>query len=296
MKTLKGVVYVLLALPVALLALLLITCLALLKLVLLLPVLRQGITHLIIGLAELWVGASGLLYRWVHAPEWHVQGLEKLSHEQWYLLICNHQSWSDIPVLLFLLNRRIPVFRFFVKQQLMWVPIIGLACWAMEFPFMRRYSREQLQENPALRRNDLEATQRFCERMKKRPATIVNYLEGTRFTQQKHDRQNSPYRHLLKPKSGGVAYVVTHLGERVRQMIDVTLVYPKQNKGFLAFLCGDLGPVQVHMQARDIPEHLKSGDYQTSDDFRAEFQQWIAEIWQQKDDLIARSLADKKSS
>jgi len=294
MKVLKGMLYLLLALPVALLTLLMMTCLALLKLLLPLPILQQGITHLIIGLAELWAGASGLLYRWVHAPRWDVDGLGKLSHEQWYLLICNHQSWSDIPVLLFLLNRRIPVFRFFVKQQLMWVPVIGLACWAMEFPFMRRYSREQLQDNPALRRKDLEATQRFCERMKKRPATIVNYLEGTRFTQQKHDRQNSPYRHLLKPKSGGVAYVVTHLGERVAQMIDVTLVYPKENNGFWAFLCGDLGPVRVHMQLRDIPEHFKVGDYQASDDFRQEFQQWIADIWQQKNDFIEGYRAENK--
>jgi len=294
MKVLKGMLYLLLALPVALLTLLMMTCLALLKLLLPLPILQQGITHLIIGLAELWAGASGLLYRWVHAPRWDVDGLGKLSHEQWYLLICNHQSWSDIPVLLFLLNRRIPVFRFFVKQQLMWVPVIGLACWAMEFPFMRRYSREQLQDNPALRRKDLEATQRFCERMKKRPATIVNYLEGTRFTQQKHDRQNSPYRHLLKPKSGGVAYVVTHLGERVAQMIDVTLVYPKENNGFWAFLCGDLGPVRVHMQLRDIPEHFKTGDYQASDDFRQEFQQWIADIWQQKNDFIEGYRAENK--
>ena len=214
--------------------------------------------------------------------------------EQWYVLICNHQSWNDIPVLLFLMNRRIPVSRFFVKQQLLWVPLIGLACWAMEFPFLRRYSRQQLQQNPQLRDRDLVATQRFCESMKKRPATIVNYLEGTRFTQQKHGRQSSPYRHLLKPKSGGVAYVVTNLGERVKLMIDVTLVYPKQNKGFWAFVCGDLGPVSVTIQQREIPEHFKSGDYQNSEPFRQEFQQWIAEIWQQKDDLIERHLADNQ--
>lgn len=289
MKALKGIVYLLLALPVTLLALLLMTCLALLKLLLPLAPWQQAVTHLIIALAELWAGVCGLLYRGIHAPSWKVEGLEQLSRQHWYLLTCNHQSWSDIPILLFLLNRRIPVFRFFVKQQLLWVPLLGLACWAMEFPFMRRYSQEQLQKNPALRRQDLQATQRFCERMKKRPATIVNYLEGTRFTRQKHDRQNSPYRHLLKPKSGGAAYVVTHLGEQVRQLIDVTLVYPKQEKGFWAFLCGDLGPVVVHMQLRDIPEHFKSGDYQLSEDFRQEFQQWVAEIWQQKDELIERN-------
>jgi len=296
MKVFRGIVYLLLALPVAVITLLLMTCLALLKLVLPVSVVQRRLTHFIIAAAELWAGTSGLLYRWVHRPKWDVDGLEKLSRDEWYLLICNHQSWSDIPVLLFLMNRRIPVFRFFVKQQLIWVPLLGLACWAMEFPFMRRYSREQLESNPNLRRKDLQATRRFCERMKKRPATIVNYLEGTRFSQQKHDRQSSPYRHLLKPKSGGAAYVVTHLGERVRHMIDVTLVYPKQKKGFWTFLCGDLGPVRVHMQLREIPAHFKNGDYQASGDFRGEFQQWIADIWQQKDDFIARYIMDGKAS
>jgi len=291
MKTVKGIVCLLLTLPVTLLVLGLVTIIALLKLLLPLAAIQGALTHVIILLAELWAGVCGLLYRLIHRPQWQVQGLEKLCHEQWYLLICNHQSWSDIPILLFLLNRKIPVFRFFVKQQMMWVPIIGLACWAMEFPFMRRYSREQLQANPNLRRKDLGSTQLFCERMKKRPATIVNYLEGTRFTQHKHDRQNSPYRHLLKPKSGGVAYVVTHLGERVGQLIDVTLVYPKQNKGFWAFLCGDLGPVSVTMQLREIPEHFKFGDYQNSESFRQEFQQWVAGIWQHKDALIESTLA-----
>lgn len=296
MKVFRGIVYILLALPLAMLTLLLISCLALLKLVLPVPALRRVLTHLIISVAELWAGISGSIYRWLHRPKWNVDGLEELSHGEWYLLVCNHQSWSDIPVLLFLMSRRIPVFRFFVKHQLIWVPLVGLACWAMEFPFMRRYSREQLANKPKLRRKDLQTTQRFCERMKKRPATVVNYLEGTRFTRHKHDQQQSPYRHLLKPKSGGAAYVITHLGERVQQMIDITLVYPKQNKGFWAFLCGDLGPLRVHMQLREIPEHFKAGDYQACDDFRDEFQQWIAEIWQQKDDFIETTLTDLKVS
>ncbi|EGG98615.1 Acyltransferase family protein [gamma proteobacterium IMCC2047] len=191
--------------------------------------------------------------------------------------------------MLFLLGGRIPVFRFFVKRQMLWVPIVGLACWAMEFPFMRRYSREQLEAKPELRGKDQQATQLFCERMKKHPATIVNYLEGTRFTQAKHDRQASPYRHLLKPKSGGVAYVVTHLGERVSTLVDVTIIYPAA-KGFWAFLSGQLGAVKVRIQLREIPESFKSGDYQNSESFRQQFQQWVGEIWQQKDELIAAEL------
>lgn len=283
----KGVIYLLLVLPVTLLTLGVAMLLAILKLVIPLESVQRIFTVMLLFVAESWAVTCHLFYRLVHGQCWDVQGVDGLSRQHWYLLICNHQSWSDIPILLFLLGRRIPVFRFFVKQQMLWVPIVGLACWAMEFPFMRRYSREQLEANPALRGKDQASTQRFCERMKKHPATIVNYLEGTRFTQAKHDRQSSPYTHLLKPKSGGVAYVVTHLGERVHQLIDVTIVYPGA-KGFWPFLCGQLGAVKVHMQLREIPEHLKSGDYQNSEPFRQAFQQWVGDIWQQKDDLIER--------
>jgi len=283
----KGIIYLLLVLPVTLLTLGAAMLLAILKLIIPIEPVQRIFTVLLLAVAESWAVACRLFYRWVHGQCWDVEGVEGLSRQQWYLLICNHQSWSDIPILLFLLGRRIPVFRFFVKQQMLWVPIVGLACWAMEFPFMRRYSRQQLEANPALRGKDQASTQSFCERMKKHPATIVNYLEGTRFTQAKHDRQASPYKHLLKPKSGGVAYVVTHLGERVQQLIDVTIVYPGA-KGFWPFLCGQLGAVKVHMQLREIPEQFKNGDYQNSEPFRQEFQQWIGGIWQQKDDLIEK--------
>lgn len=283
----KGILYLLLTLPVTVLTLVVAMALAIIKLVVPIPALQHGCTVLLLATAEAWALTCRFFYRWVHAPQWDVEGVNGLSRDQWYLLICNHQSWSDIPILLFLLGRRIPVFRFFVKQQLLWVPIVGLACWAMEFPFMRRYSREQLEANPELRNKDQQATKRFCERMEKHPATVVNYLEGTRFTKAKHDRQGSPYQHLLKPKSGGVAYVVTHLGERVQQLIDVTIVYP-EGKGFWAFLCGELGEVKVRMQLRSVPQHLKQGDYQGCESFREEFQQWVATLWQEKDELIER--------
>ena len=289
MTVIKGVIYLLLALPVTILTLVLALLLALLKLVIPIDVSQRFLTVVLLAVAETWAITCRFFYRCVHGINWDVQGVAGLSRRQWYLLVCNHQSWSDIPILLFLLGGRIPVFRFFVKRQMLWVPIVGLACWAMEFPFMRRYSREQLEAKPELRGKDQQATQLFCERMKRHPATIVNYLEGTRFTQAKHDRQASPYRHLLKPKSGGVAYVVTHLGERVSTLVDVTIIYPAA-KGFWAFLSGQLGAVKVRIQLREIPETFKSGDYQNSESFRQQFQQWVGEIWQQKDELIAAEL------
>ena len=61
-----------------------------------------------------------------------------------YLVLANHQSWVDIPVLQRVFNRRIPLLRFFLKRQLFWVPVLGLAWWALDFPFMRRSTRAEI--------------------------------------------------------------------------------------------------------------------------------------------------------
>lgn len=75
---------------------------------------------------------------------------------------------------------RIPMPKFFLKQQLLYVPFIGMACWALDMPFMRRYSREYLLRHPHKRGQDLATTRRSCEKFRAVPTTVVNYVEGTR--------------------------------------------------------------------------------------------------------------------
>lgn len=88
--------------------------------------------------------------------KWDVQGLEGLNKKNWYLLISNHHSWADIVVLCVLFRKHIPMNKYFLKQQLAWVPFIGLACWALDMPFMRRYSRSYLIRHPERRGKDVE--------------------------------------------------------------------------------------------------------------------------------------------
>ncbi|MFP3441738.1 1-acyl-sn-glycerol-3-phosphate acyltransferase, partial [Pantoea sp. SIMBA_133] len=87
----------------------------------------------------------------------------------WWLVISNHRSWTDIFILFMALHRRIPMPRFFLKHQLIWIPIVGLAFWALEFPFMRRFSREQLAKNPKLATIDRESTERVCRQARNAP-------------------------------------------------------------------------------------------------------------------------------
>ncbi len=213
-----------------------------------------------------------------------------LHPEGQYLVCANHQTWNDIYVLMCAFGRRAPFFKFFLKQELIWVPILGLAWWGLDYPFMKRYSPEQIRRNPALKGKDIETTKRACERYRGQPVMILNFLEGTRFTPEKHARQQSPYRHLLKPKAGGFAFALDAMGPRLNSLLDVTLVYPDGPCGFWDFLCGRMRHVIVDIRKLEIPAHFFEGRYESDPAFRAEFQQWISQLWRDKDALIARRL------
>lgn len=49
---------------------------------------------------------------------------------------------------------------------------------------MKRYSRAYLLRHPERRGKDVETTRRSCEKFRLHPTTIVNFVEGSRFTQE----------------------------------------------------------------------------------------------------------------
>ncbi|MFT3757125.1 MAG: acyltransferase [Pseudoxanthomonas sp.] len=263
---------------------------ALLKALLPLPAVRRAFNPLLTGLAESWVAVNSAMVSAFTPTRFHVQGLEGLRRDGHYLVLANHQSWVDIVVLQKVLNRRIPLLRFFLKRQLFWVPVLGLAWWALDFPFMGRYSRKQIARNPELGRKDMEATRRACEKFRDIPVSVMNFVEGTRFTPAKHANQSSPYRHLLKPKSGGVAFVLDAMGEGLHALLDVTLAYPGGLPAMADLMGGRIRDVHVIVRQRPIPPELVSGNYQDDRAFRARFQQWMNRLWEEKDAEISRIL------
>jgi 1-acyl-sn-glycerol-3-phosphate acyltransferase len=202
-------------------------------------------------------------------------------------VLCNHQSWVDIPVLQKVLNRRIPFLRFFLKQQLIWVPLMGPAWWALDFPFMKRYSRETLAKHPELQGRDMEATRRACEKFRHMPVSVMNFAEGTRFTPAKHDAQSSPYRHLLRPKAGGLAFVLDAMGDALHAILDVTIVYPQGSPTLMDLIAGRIRDIRVHLRELPIDDTLR-GDYEQDAAFRERFQLRINALWSQKDALVGR--------
>jgi 1-acyl-sn-glycerol-3-phosphate acyltransferase len=251
---------------------------------------RRASNRLLTGVAESWIGVNNrVLDRLLHTRI-DVQQDAALQADGHYLVLANHQSWVDIVVLQKVFNRRIPLMRFFLKRQLFWVPLLGLAWWALDFPFMGRHTPRQIARRPELAGRDIETTRRACEKFREIPVAIMNFVEGTRFTAAKHAAQGSPYRHLLKPKSGGVAFVLDAMGEGLHAILDVTIAYPGGRPSMMDMLADRVADIRVHVRERPIPAELLQGDYQNDRAFRIRFQQWMNGLWREKDADVERLL------
>jgi 1-acyl-sn-glycerol-3-phosphate acyltransferase len=250
--------------------------LALVKLALPFRPVRRVVDRLLNGVITTWVGVNGAWIDAVTSARWDIEGLESLTPGGWYLVVSNHQSWVDILVLQKLFNRRIPPLKFFLKRELIYVPIIGLAWWALDFPFMQR-------RGGASGKEDLDRARRACEKFRAVPTSVINFLEGTRFTPAKHDAQSSPYANLLKPKVGGIATALTTMGDIFTALVDVTILYPEAAPTFWDLLSGQVHEVIVRIERRTIPAEFVAGDYLADRRFRDRVQAWINELWSAKD-------------
>lgn len=219
---------------------------------------------------------------------WDIRGADDLDIKEWTLVTSNHLSYIDVWAMLKAATGPVPFYKFFIKRELLYVPLLGLCWWGMDYIFMRRYSKEQLAKNPELKGKDIETTRKTIQRIA-HPTSIVNYLEGTRLTAKKHAAQSSPYQHLLKPKSGGVAYMFGVMNGRIRDHVDVTIVYPGKtldDLGFWGYLAGDFKHIIVDLHHTKIPDEILFGDYENDPEYRQRLQDWVTAAWQRKDALI----------
>jgi 1-acyl-sn-glycerol-3-phosphate acyltransferase len=255
---------------------------------------RDTVSHRVALLAQQWAAMNSRLVSLLMRIEWDLRVEAGVHARGQYLACSNHQSWNDIFVLMKTFGTRAPFFKFFIKQELIWVPVLGLAWWGLDYPFMKRYDAELLAKHPELRGQDLLTTRKACEKFRNQPVLVLNFLEGTRFTRAKHERQQSPYKHLLRPKSGGFAFAMGAFGERLNSLLDITIVYPQGAQGFWDFLCGRLRKVIVDVRQLTIPHELYVGDYENDPEFRLRFQAWVGELWARKDRRIDELLANAR--
>ncbi len=258
---------------------------ALLKVLIPATAVRRVCDRMLNALASRWVANNNAWIGAVNPAKWDVQGVNRLHPRGWYLVSSNHQSWVDILVLQRIFHGHIPFLKFFLKQELIWVPVIGMVWWALDFPFMKRG------KGSGARQNDLKTTREACEKFKLIPTTVINFVEGTRFTVAKHDVQQSPYRHLLKPKIGGLGTALAAMGEQFEALLDVTIVYPHGTPEFSDLLCGRLDAVTVRVLQREIPATVLGGDPVADKAYRQRISDWVEQQWREKDVLIDELLS-----
>ena len=247
---------------------------------------QKILSYLLDHSASGWVAVNTLIQKLFINMKINASPMRELTMDDWYLVISNHQSWVDIVILQRLLHGKIPFLKFFLKKELIYVPILGIAWWALDFPFMKRYNQAYLRKNPHLLGADFETTRKACEKFKFKPVSIMNFIEGTRFTEEKQQQQNSPYQYLLRPKAGGAAFALGVMGEHLTKLVNVTIHYPEGIPTFSDFLCGRITQVNVNVQIKPITQEI-IGDYSNDKKYKQNFQQWLNQQWLEKDQILA---------
>ena len=258
---------------------------AVLKLLVPVEAWKKVCTKIIINVGECWIYCNGLWIKLLHRPELKVEGFESLDRSKWYLSVANHQSWADIFVLQEITNRKIPMLKFFMKHILIWVPVIGLAWWALDMPFLKRYTKEEIERNPNLRGKDVKEMEKSFSRYSRYPVSIFSFAEGTRFTEEKKIAQSSKFNNLLNPKSGGIGLTLTTM-PYIKVLLDFTIHYESSRRSFWDFLCGRMSKASVRVKEVQIPEYLLGKNYEEDIEFREELKSWMENLWSDKDQYL----------
>jgi 1-acyl-sn-glycerol-3-phosphate acyltransferase len=252
---------------------------------------RKWISSLVDGIATLWISINNINQSIFSRTEFRLQGDMQLSLQQWYLVISNHQSWVDILVLQRVFNRKIPFLKFFLKKNLIYVPFLGLAWWALDFPFMQRYSKAFIAKHPHLKGKDLETTKKACEKFEFKPVSVMNFVEGTRFAPSKVNKDDE-LRHLLPARSGGIAFVLNAMGARLTKLVNVTIYYPDGIPSYWDFVSSKVKTIVVDVETIDIKELLDSGvyspEYFSNDEQKKVFQDWVNRLWLEKEQKLEK--------
>ncbi|MBU3843488.1 MAG: 1-acyl-sn-glycerol-3-phosphate acyltransferase [Candidatus Anaerobiospirillum pullicola] len=280
--TLISVVTVVLAIPVF--------TLALVRLLLPFKVVLALVDKVNQAVFYLWVSNNSFLMWLTNRIKWDIQGADIKKIQGSCFIISNHVTWTDIVMLGHIYRGKIPITKFFLKHSLIYIPILGQACYSLGMPFLRRYSRNELLKNPQLKMKDINATRKACLNLLEHPSSLVNFVEGTRYTPQKAAAQKSPYRHLMPPKAASLAIALGLIGEHIDCMLNTTLIYPGKHEGsiFMQMLCGRLKHVIARVEVIDketIAKHMV-GDYLYDKQFKHAFTMYLRDMWQRKDEQI----------
>lgn len=176
-----------------------------------------------------------------------IQILPSLLPAQSPVIICNHQSWFDIFLLQSLISRRGPILKFVIKVELLWVPVLGWVCLALNFPRLRRKSDNRSRSKDRSRVRSASLT------LATEPSGLLIFPEGTRFNETKRVSQASPYQYLLAPRSGGFTVIQESMPAGTR-LLDVSIAYNKGDADCWRCMSGLVDSVQVKVESFDMQQ------------------------------------------
>ena len=234
-------------------------------------------------LYKIWVQINSFTIALTNKIDWQLDTSSIPKIKNSCIIICNHQSWADIIMICHIFKGKIPVTKFFLKHSLIYIPFLGLACLGLGMPFLRRYSKQQLLKNPKLKYKDIESTNRACKRLIYSPSTLVNFVEGTRYTPQKAKLAKSSYEHLMPPKAASLGVALGQIGHDIDMLFNTTLRYPdNETDPFFDMLKGRLKTVYATVEPIKVTDNLV-GDYLNEKQFKYSFTLWLRNLWERKD-------------
>ena len=234
-------------------------------------------------LYKIWVQINSFTIALTNKIDWQLDTATIPKIKNSCIIICNHQSWADIIMICHIFKGKIPVTKFFLKHSLIYIPFLGLACLGLGMPFLRRYSKQQLLKNPKLKYKDIESTNRACKHLIYSPSTLVNFVEGTRYTPQKAKLAKSSYEHLMPPKAASLGVALGQIGHDIDMLFNTTLRYPdNETDPFIDMLKGRLKTVYATVEPIKVTDNLV-GDYLNEKQFKYSFTLWLRNLWEHKD-------------
>jgi 1-acyl-sn-glycerol-3-phosphate acyltransferase len=225
---------------------------------------RQTINHVY----RYAVGVNSFWLERVMAIDLVIHGQPPNDPDEQMIVVCNHRSWFDILLVQDVVTSHGPRVNFLVKRELAWVPIVGWICLALGFPMLARGG------SVGSRNNDIDSIANAADELNKAPAALLNFAEGTRFTDAKHLAQVARYQHLLNPKAGGLRIMLRAL-ENVR-VLDMTIIYPDDDVSFWDCMGGRSRRIEI------VLEYFNAAEISNPT-------AWINSRWQEKDQLIDQS-------
>ena len=262
--------------------------LAVIKLIVPLQPIKQAVYRLMIGFYFVAVKIDLVLFQWILNIRFEVDSLDDLQADKNYLIVSNHRSWADILVYQTILIDQTPIIKFIVKKELIFLPLVGLICWAYEYPLVHRNSIK----DGSTRNNNLKTDQKILKDklldIGRNPTAIINFAEGSRYSQERGDRYSSPHANLLKSRTGGLFFILKTFGQQFDYLLDFTILYDCTEPIFFKFLSGKCRRVKVRVNKFPMSDLLQSLSDSSNTLSFEKVDEWLKILWSGKDKIIDR--------